>query len=170
MNCMEDLMKELVEELSKDIPADVLCKLKELSKLQADVSTCMVRNIVIDTHKINRINELTRKHFYHEETKDAPKAASEPDTFDFGEAIRRVKGGARVARNGWNGKDQHIELATEISYLTKWRGVDADGFARHKDIGSKAIAFVGTRGTQIGWLASQADMLADDWYEVKKED
>ena len=25
------------------------------------------------------------------------------------------------------------------------------------------LAFVGTSGVQIGWLASQADMLADDW-------
>ncbi|MDU3109535.1 MAG: DUF2829 domain-containing protein, partial [Clostridium sp.] len=26
-----------------------------------------------------------------------------------------------------------------------------------------AIAFVGTSGVQMGWLASQADMLAEDW-------
>jgi len=26
-----------------------------------------------------------------------------------------------------------------------------------------AVAFVGTSGVQMGWLASQADMLADDW-------
>ncbi len=30
-------------------------------------------------------------------------------------------------------------------------------------IGNKAIAFVGTSGVQLGWLASQADMLAEDW-------
>ena len=35
--------------------------------------------------------------------------------------------------------------------------------AAHEDIGSKAIAFCGTRGIQMGWLASQADMLAEDW-------
>lgn len=33
----------------------------------------------------------------------------------------------------------------------------------HEAIGSAAIAFVGTSGVQIGWLASQADMLAEDW-------
>ena len=26
-----------------------------------------------------------------------------------------------------------------------------------------AIAFIGTSGVQMGWLASQADMLAEDW-------
>lgn len=33
--------------------------------------------------------------------------------------------------------------------------------------GNKAIAFVGTSGVQLGWLASQADMLAEDWKIVE---
>ena len=33
----------------------------------------------------------------------------------------------------------------------------------HDAIGNMAVAFVGTSGVQMGWLASQADMLADDW-------
>lgn len=35
--------------------------------------------------------------------------------------------------------------------------------AEHEAIGNCAIAFVGTSGVQLGWLASQADMLAEDW-------
>lgn len=81
-------------------------------------------------------------------------------TFSFGEAIKYVKRGFKVARKGWNGKKQYIELARKISY------VNADNFlinAEHEAIGNKAIAFVGTSGVQLGWLASQADMLAEDW-------
>ena len=37
----------------------------------------------------------------------------------------------------------------------------------HSNIGNSALAFVGTSGVQLGWLASQADMLADDWYIVE---
>lgn len=37
----------------------------------------------------------------------------------------------------------------------------------HDAIGNKAIAFVGTSGVQMGWLASQADMLAEDWLVVE---
>ena len=84
-------------------------------------------------------------------------------TFGFGDAIKYIKRGLRVKRQGWNGKNQYIELAKEISYLRP------DGWktgAVHMDIGSQAIAFVGARGTQIGWLASQADMLANDWMFV----
>lgn len=80
----------------------------------------------------------------------------------FGQAIERVKLGECMTRQGWNGKQQYIELAQKISYVNaKGELVNAD----HADIGSQAIAFVGTRGVQLGWLASQADMLADDWVE-----
>lgn len=65
-----------------------------------------------------------------------------------------------MARKGWNGKKQYIQLATGISYKT------ADGEivnCEHDAIGNMAISFVGTSGVQMGWLASQADMLAEDW-------
>lgn len=34
---------------------------------------------------------------------------------------------------------------------------------QHENIGDRFIMFVGNKGYQCGWLASQADMLADDW-------
>lgn len=84
----------------------------------------------------------------------------------FSEAIEEAKTGKKISRKGWNGKEQYVELATCLSYTR------ADGTvvnAKHDAIGNKALAFVGTSGVQIGWLASQADMLADDW-EVKDAD
>ena len=39
--------------------------------------------------------------------------------------------------------------------------------ANHDAIGNQAVAFVGTFGVQLGWLASQADMLANDWNIVE---
>lgn len=85
-------------------------------------------------------------------------------TFTFGEAISNLKRGKRVQRQGWNGKNQYIELATCISYKnTNNETINAE----HDAIGNKAIAFVGTSGVQLGWLASQADMLAEDWKIVE---
>mgnify|MGYP004527296559 FL=1 len=79
---------------------------------------------------------------------------------NFGEAIIAVKNGNKIQRNGWNGKNQYVELATCISYKnTKGEIVNCN----HDAIGNKALAFVGTSGVQIGWLASQSDMLATDW-------
>lgn len=79
---------------------------------------------------------------------------------DFGKAIQLLKEGKKVARKGWNGKNQYIELATNISYINSNKETIN---AEHEAIGNKAIAFVGTSGVQLGWLASQADMLAEDW-------
>lgn len=81
-------------------------------------------------------------------------------TFSFADAIRYLKRGLKVARQGWNGKSPYIEIATNISYVNASGQIVNCG---HDAIGNKAIAFVGTSGMQMGWLASQADMLADDW-------
>lgn len=80
--------------------------------------------------------------------------------FGFGDAIRYLKRGLKVARKGWNGKSQYIQLVSDISYRTPDKVVVN---CEHDTIGNKAIAFVGTSGVQMGWLASQADMLAEDW-------
>lgn len=86
------------------------------------------------------------------------------DGMSFWLAIEAAKQGKRIARAGWNGKNQYVELACCISYVNREQLiVNVD----HKNIGNKALAFVGTSGVQMGWLASQADMLADDWCIVE---
>lgn len=97
--------------------------------------------------------------------KDVFEEAYRPtDGMSFGLAIEAAKRGKRIRRAGWNGKGQHVELATCIGYK------NADGLCvnvEHEAIGNQALAFVGTSGVQLGWLASQADMLADDWCIVE---
>lgn len=88
------------------------------------------------------------------------EAYRECENMTFGLAIEAMKKGCRVARKGWNGKKQYIELASNISYVSAAGEVVN---CEHDAIGNKAIAFVGTSGVQMGWLASQADMLAEDW-------
>lgn len=83
--------------------------------------------------------------------------------FDFGETIKLVKRGLKLSRKGWNGKGQYISIAVGISYI------DLDDTVKNADhdaMGNKAIVFNGTSGTQVGWLASQSDMLAEDWYVI----
>lgn len=86
------------------------------------------------------------------------------DGLIFGLAIEAAKKGKKIARRGWNGKNQYVELAERISYENAAHEVIN---AQHEAIGNKALAFVGTSGVQLGWLASQADMLADDWQIVE---
>lgn len=99
----------------------------------------------------------------------SPKAVFEEayrptDNLNFGLAIEAVKKGKKISRAGWNGKGQYVQLATCISY-TDPAGAVVN--AEHKAIGNQALAFVGTSGVQLGWLASQADTLADDWTIVE---
>ena len=82
------------------------------------------------------------------------------DAMTFGMAIEAARKGRKIARKGWNGKGQYVELATGISYVNPTGEIIN---ASHEVIGNRAFAFVGTSGVQMGWLASQADMLAEDW-------
>lgn len=96
--------------------------------------------------------------------KDVFEAAyRETDGMNFGLALEACKMGEKIFRKGWNGRGQYVELGVNFSYY------DPSGICEethHADIGSAALVFVGTRGRQVGWLASQSDMLADDWYIV----
>lgn len=97
--------------------------------------------------------------------KDVFEAAyRETDGMNFGLAIEAAKQGKRIARRGWNGKEQYVFLAKDLEFHT-----DADLSAHEgKEIFvHDALAFMGTHGVQIGWLASQADMLGEDWYIVE---
>ena len=95
---------------------------------------------------------------------------------DFGRAIQWLKQGHKVAREGWNGKGMWIVLMPSL-YLPPYNTADAarkvnDRTAKH--IGEDApldsqpyIAMWTSAGKwQPGWLASQADILSEDWYRV----
>ncbi len=117
-------------------------------------------------HIENRLWELEgyalQKKIYEERN---AKGIEKAETHDFGWALKKMRCGCPVRRKGWNGKNQYIELASSISYTSP------DGTvvnAVHENIGNKAIAFCGTSGVQMGWLASQADMLAEDWEIAEK--
>ena len=79
---------------------------------------------------------------------------------NFSAALMFLKMGRRVTRLGWNGKNQYIELASNISYKNSNNEIiNAD----HETMGNQAIVFNGSCGIQVGWLASQADIFSDDW-------
>lgn len=78
----------------------------------------------------------------------------------FGDAIECIKAGGAAWREGWNGKDQFITLGVNIRYKNRY---GTEIIADHETLHSQAVVFHGTTGVQVGWLASQADMLSEDW-------
>lgn len=90
--------------------------------------------------------------------------------FSFADAIRFIRAGKKVARLGWNGKRQYVFLADEVSFTTE---ADLSEFSCPDDDTvevSPLLVIRTAQGTfQPGWLASQSDMLADDWYLIPEK-
>lgn len=83
----------------------------------------------------------------------------------FGDALEAAKRGLRVARKGWNGKDMFVFLAYEPDFVTD---ADLSAFDQMEvDVGDMLVMKTTKNTFQPGWLASQADMLAEDWYVVE---
>lgn len=83
----------------------------------------------------------------------------------YGDAIAAMKDGLRVYREGWNGKGMwicHMPGTTIPSDLVNGR---TKKFVPSGDliVGGYFVMWTAHGVWQPGWLASQADMLADDW-------
>lgn len=79
----------------------------------------------------------------------------------FDMAMMELRKGKKIHRTSWNGKTQYIILARMVKCVLS-DGTELDD-PENQYIGSNFIMFVGSVGYQCGWLASQGDMLADDW-------
>ena len=97
------------------------------------------------------------------------------DGMTFGMAIEALKNGYKVTRRGWNGKGMFLWLKPATTVKAEYckdemlkELVEANGgeilglgticMYTHDSTGRKAIL--------TGWLASQSDMLSDDWVVV----
>ena len=80
---------------------------------------------------------------------------------DFGEAIKALKEGKKVARSGWNGKGMFL-------FLAKGENLTACICTDDMPSCTDSICMKTAQNTiVVGWLASQTDMLADDWIIIE---
>lgn len=94
---------------------------------------------------------------------------------DFGQAIEAARSGKKITRAGWNGKGQWVCFMPPMTVpaeLVNERTRAHVGNGKHLICGGYfTIARACPDGFNVnwqpGWLASQADMLADDWHEVE---
>lgn len=95
------------------------------------------------------------------------EAAYQPnDALSFGHVIVALKAGLKVARAGWNGKGMFLFLVAGSKFIVNRApllGIYPEGteVEYHAHIDMKTA-----QGYVVPWLASQADMLADDWQIV----
>lgn len=87
-------------------------------------------------------------------------------TFSFGDALVELKAGSRVARLGWNGKNMFLFLVPGSTFIVNrppLLGIYPEGTAVQYH---SHIDMCTANGTIVPWLASQTDMLAEDWILV----
>ena len=95
----------------------------------------------------------------------------------FSDALTMIKAGWRMAREGWNGKGMFLWLnpgssPVRLDGVSTIDGVDASLFelgdsgtlCRLPNINMRSAS----GATVTGWLASQTDILAEDWLEAKE--
>ena len=89
---------------------------------------------------------------------------------DFGKAIIALKKGEAVARKGWNGKGMFLILQPGSKVVganmrnepaKNYYGNSSVKICPHIDMKAAGGEYI------VGWLASQTDMLSNDWEIVK---
>lgn len=99
------------------------------------------------------------------------------ETQDFGWALKQLKQGLKVAREGWNGKNMWIVLMPALNlpaFSSQEHGAKVnDRTAKHigADTPLNSLPYIAMwtadKKWLPGWLASQTDMLSEDWCVVE---
>lgn len=98
------------------------------------------------------------------------EAYRQTDCMNFGLAIEAMKKGFRVARYGWNGKNMSVAYQKGYPDGIPCNKNTAEAWGMQEGELFKCRPYLQMRcadGTFQMWLASQSDILADDWYIVE---
>lgn len=80
--------------------------------------------------------------------------------FGFGLAITHLKNGQKVRRKGWNGKGLHLELQVPDEHSKMTLPYIYMQYPETKASDTAPESHINAR---VPWLASQTDMLSEDW-------
>lgn len=91
------------------------------------------------------------------------------NTMDFASALRALKtDGALIARQGWNGKGMFLFLVDGSKFKVNRAPLDKI-FSEGTEISYRPhIDMKTVNGEIVTWVASQSDLLADDWFVISQ--
>ena len=98
------------------------------------------------------------------------KAYKKTDGMTFGLAIEAMKKGCRIARKGWNGKGMFVVYQKGYPEGIPCNKQTAEAYGYNEGDLFKCRPYMQMRcadGTHQMWLASQSDILENDWYIVE---
>ena len=94
------------------------------------------------------------------------------ENLNFGDAIKALKEGKKVTRKGWNGKNIWLWLKPATTIKAEWckdpmlkEIADANG-GEAEALGTICMKTADNK-ILTGWLASQTDMLCEDWMAIE---
>lgn len=90
---------------------------------------------------------------------------------NFGGAIRAMQKGSFVARSGWNGKGMYLWIMPALNVPADWcKEPHLKALAEKNGGHIECLATIRMKTADnkvlTGWLASQSDMMANDWEVV----
>jgi hypothetical protein len=105
---------------------------------------------------------------------EAYRETSDTTGLTFGLAVEAMKQGFKVARQGWNGKGMWLALSKAPFKDLHWENFwckHAQDFALANGGSAEVLPTIIMKTADnkilMGWLASQTDMLAEDWIIVE---
>jgi len=108
-------------------------------------------------------------------TEEMPEQVTDPAMTEeqtpihgIGWAVKQLWNGLRVAREGWNGKDMFLYLVNGSNFKVNRPPLlgfykEGDNISYHAHIDMKTAG-----GYCVPWVASQTDLLNNDWFIVKE--
>lgn len=87
----------------------------------------------------------------------------------FSEALERLKSGKKVQRSGWNGKGMFLFLQKGYPEGVPANKNTAEALGVEEGSIVKVLPYIAMKtvdGSLVPWLASQTDILANDWHEA----
>lgn len=82
------------------------------------------------------------------------------ERLNFGEALQALKDGKKVCRQGWNGKGMHLQL------VEPYNDMGITDIQVEKVTSATLLPWIGMKTADnkfVPWLASQTDVLSEDW-------
>jgi len=88
-------------------------------------------------------------------------------SLNFGDALALLKVGKQVAREGWNGKNMYLYLVPGHMFAVDKARPPLDKLASTATVSYRSHIDMRTaQGDFVPWVASQTDLLAEDWVIV----
>ena len=161
---LDELMKNEAVRILKEYVGDYLLpSFSDTSASFQELCKCggvLLNGVpLVDPSKIKTIYFLTTNH-------------QSMNKLNFGQAIQALKDGKKVTREGWNGKGMYLWLLPPATIKAEWckddhlRGLAEANGGELECLGSIRM-LTADKKVLTGWLASQTDMLAEDWMIIE---